>query len=122
MAAATGHIINQLPTPLLALVASHLPVQSLLCLQRCSQALRRLRADESRMAEAWRWARLVLGRGDEQSTPATSVWSARCRPVLRACPALQHLELANAALRHTETTVEDVLYRVPRLRSLSLAY
>lgn len=45
--------LNLLSPALLALVASHLPYQCLLCLQRCSTSLHRLRANDSYMAAAW---------------------------------------------------------------------
>ena len=50
--------LHLLPPPLLALVASHLEVDSLLRLQRCSSALHRLCADATYMTAAWRWAEL----------------------------------------------------------------
>ena len=53
-------LLSLLPPPLLALVASHLDVRCLLRLQRCSSVQHRLRADESYMAVAWRWAELTL--------------------------------------------------------------
>ena len=53
-------LLGLLPTPLLALVASHLSSAPLLRLQRCSSALRRLRADDSYMAVAWCNAELTL--------------------------------------------------------------
>ena len=53
----------KLPPPLLALVASNLPVVSLLRLQRCSSQLHRLRADESYMTVAWRHSTLSLNAG-----------------------------------------------------------
>ena len=49
-----------LPPPLLALVASHLPLGSLLRLQRCSSTHHRLRTDDAYMSVAWRWAVLRL--------------------------------------------------------------
>ena len=62
MEAVSAHCfpLQQLPTPLLALVASHLPLASLLRLQRCSSAHHRLCSDESYMAAAWRWAEVRL--------------------------------------------------------------
>ena len=44
--------LQQLPSPLLALVASHLPLVSLLRLQRCSSAQHRLRCVDWYMAAA----------------------------------------------------------------------
>ena len=52
--------LSHLPTPVLALIAAHLPHDSLLKLQRCSSALHRRRSDESYMAAAWRWARVTV--------------------------------------------------------------
>ena len=95
--------LQQLPTPLLALVASHLPLASLLRLQRCSSAHHRLCSDESYMATAWRWAKVRLTRhpklhewalpidrcilsdlcGDERCLIPLSVWRAAV-PVFRA--------------------------------------
>ena len=48
---------GQLPLPLRALVASHLKVDSLLRLQRCSSAHYRLRSNDAYMSVAWRWAK-----------------------------------------------------------------
>ena len=56
----TFRLLHLLPPPLLALVASHLPVVSLLRLQRCSSTQYRLRTDESYMAVAWSRAELLL--------------------------------------------------------------
>ena len=53
-------LLSLLPLPLLALVASHLDVQSLLRLQRCSSTFHRLRNNDAYMSEAWRWAKLCL--------------------------------------------------------------
>ena len=53
-------LLSLLPPPLLALVASHLEVDSLLCLQRCSSSLHSLCAGESYCAVAWRHAMLRL--------------------------------------------------------------
>ena len=49
---------DRLPLPLRALVASHLDVDSLLRLQRCSSAHYRLRSNDAYMSVAWRWATL----------------------------------------------------------------
>ena len=49
-----------LPSSLLALIASHLEVVSLLRLHRCSSVLNHLRADDAYMTAAWRWAVLRL--------------------------------------------------------------
>ena len=53
-------LLSLLPSPLLAAVASHLPLVELLLLQRCSSALRRLRVDESYMTVAWSCTTLRL--------------------------------------------------------------
>ena len=51
---------GQLPLAVSALVASHLPLVSLLRLQRCSSANYRLRNDDAYMSVAWHWAKLWL--------------------------------------------------------------
>ena len=58
----TFQLLSQLPTPLLALVASHLQPDALLRLQRCSLAHRRLREDDAYMSVAWRNAILRLSQ------------------------------------------------------------
>jgi len=50
--------LGLLPSALLALVACHLPLVSLLRLQRCSRALTGLRADDSYTGVAWAHAKL----------------------------------------------------------------
>ena len=60
---ATASTLSQLtllPSPLLALVACHLPPAALLQLQRCSSTLHNLRADDAYMMQAWRYAELRL--------------------------------------------------------------
>ena len=52
--------VQSLPSSTLALIASHLSVQCILCLQRCSSTQRRLRANDAYMRVAWRWAKLRL--------------------------------------------------------------
>ena len=52
--------INLLPSPLLALVASHLPIDPLLQLQRCSSTVYRLRKDAVYMSTAWNSAQASL--------------------------------------------------------------
>ena len=102
----SSSLIQLLPPSLLAHVACHLPVVSLLCLQRCSTTLHRLRADDAYMAAAWRWAELYVTTYDtrlhewtipqvqciDRSTPhhqcliPVSVWQAAL-PVWRAAVA-----------------------------------
>ena len=55
-----------LPPPLLALVATHLDVASLLRLQRCSSTQHLLRMDDAWMSVAWRWAVLHLSTSDSR--------------------------------------------------------
>ena len=132
-ASAHGSPLHLLPTPLLALVASHLPPASLLRLQRSSSALHRLRSDESYMAAVWRWAELrveVLRDIDrweverEASTHETATMrfddDIRCSLVLSACPYLQLLHLTNDTDRWVESDLDDIFASVPRLRTLHL--
>ena len=58
------------PPPLLALVAAHLDVASLLRLQRCSSTQRYLHCDDAWMSVAWRWAELhlLLNKNPEEWT------------------------------------------------------
>ena len=51
-------MLSLLPSPLLALVASHLDCCSLLVVQRCSSAFHRLCSGNAYIAVAWRWAEL----------------------------------------------------------------
>ena len=53
-------LLTGLPLPLLALVACHLDVGSLLRSQRCSSAHYRLRSDDKYMSVAWRWASMKI--------------------------------------------------------------
>lgn len=53
-------LLTRLPTPLLALVASHVDISHLLLLQRCSSSLQRLCGDESYMTISWRWVNVSL--------------------------------------------------------------
>ena len=106
--AASFQLLNLLPPPLLALAASHLPLASLLCLQRCSSALRVLRAHEQYMTGAWRGIKLSLENDNY------------CRLILQACPYLQHLRLYINIKTRTQPSHEDTIALVPRLRSLTL--
>ena len=63
--AASFQLLSQLPQDLLAQVTSHLPVVTLLVLQRACHALADLRADESYMAEAWSGAFLSILSGSK---------------------------------------------------------
>ena len=63
-----SQLLGSLPTPLLALVACHLPHVALLCLQRCSATLHRLRSVESYMTVAWRHAKV------QQVTSGAQPW------------------------------------------------
>ena len=51
-------LLSLLQPPLLALVASHLEVNTLLCFQRCSSTHYRLRTNGAYMSVAWRFAEL----------------------------------------------------------------
>ena len=53
-------LLTPLPPNLLALVASHLPLVTLLRLQRCSSAHYSLRTDDAFVSVAWCWAELHL--------------------------------------------------------------
>ena len=53
-------LLSLLPPPVLALIASHLRLNTLLHLQRCSSSLYRLRLDGAYMAVAWRRAEMRL--------------------------------------------------------------
>ena len=105
---ASFHLLTLLPPPLLALAAAHLPLASLLCLQRCSSTLRAFRAHEQYMTGAWRGIRLSL----EHDT--------HCRLILQACPYLQHLRLYINTRTRAKPSHEYTLARVPHLRSLTL--
>ena len=56
----TFQLLSLLPPPLLASVACHLDVASLLRLHRCCSTLHRFSADASYMVLAWRWAKLRI--------------------------------------------------------------
>ena len=107
--------IQSLPSPLLALIASHLPGAAILSLQRCSSTQRGLRDDEASMLVAWRWATLTLST--QHAELGGLIFPDLCWRVLQACPCLQHLRLL--VDRHRNHARPEVTFAlVPRLRSV----
>ena len=100
--------IQQLPSTLLALIASNLPPQAILRLQRCSSTQRRLRASDAYMSAAWRCAELQL------------VYNVHTRQALQACPHLWHLYLQDDGSWRAQMGNAHTFAPVSRLRSLHL--
>lgn len=106
--------MEKLPPPLLAIIAFHLSLASLLRLQRCSSTLHRLRGDKSYMQIAWRWVQLRLSPLEMEMPPSYG-----CRLILHACTHLQHLHLCVDGVMQSVLT-HDIFALLPHLRSLHL--
>ena len=109
-------LLELLPPPLLALVASQLPVVTLLRLQRCYSSLRRLCTSGSYMAAAWRWAVVSLPLHERLHRWTVSFAVELC-PSLKACCSLKN-SVANTSA--SCTAASNVRAGVPR-HGLSVA-
>ena len=119
-------LLSLLQSSLLAIVASHLALRRLLVLQRCSSALHRLRGDESYVAVAWRFARLILHTSDPFPTwafspPQSDIGPKLSIPVhlwLAARPALNAV-LAGRERSKTHQKDEQWCRQLQQLRQLA---
>ena len=106
--------IQLLPPPLLALIAAHLEIASLLRLQRCSAAQHHLRVNDAYMTVAWRWAELNLS-----SNKSLAEWTLPYEQLIRD----KHRLLIPASLWQAARSARvgtGVVAHVPKQRRLSV--